>query len=107
MNKYGKRLKELRELHHYSQEELAKLLNTSRSRIGMYEQGRRQPDFEMQEAIADLFNVSIDYLFKREEKSPNMSDDPKTSAFVELFQNAPQEYQDAAILLLKSAPPKS
>ena len=49
----------------YTQEELARLLNTSRSRIGMYEQGKRQPDFEMQEAIADLFNVSIDYLFDR------------------------------------------
>ena len=65
MNKYGLRLKQLREQNGYSQEELAKLLNTSRSRIGMYEQGRRQPDFEMQEAIADLFNVTIDYLFGR------------------------------------------
>jgi len=66
MNKYGLRLKELREQNGYTQESLAKLLNTSRSRIGMYEQGKRQPDFEMQEAIADLFNVSIDYLFGRE-----------------------------------------
>ena len=65
MNKYGLRLKELREKHGYTQETLAKKLNTSRSRIGMYEQGKRQPDFEMQEAIADLFNVSIDYLFGR------------------------------------------
>ena len=107
MNKYGQRLKELREQSGYSQEELAKLLGTSRSRIGMYEQGRRQPDFEMQEAIADLFNVTIDYLFKREDKPPIPSDDPKTISFVELFQNAPKEYQDAAVLLLKSAPPKS
>lgn len=68
MNKYGLRLKQLREQAGYSQEELAKLLNTSRSRIGMYEQGRRQPDFEMQEAIADLFNVTIDYLFGRSEQ---------------------------------------
>ena len=65
MNKYGKRLKELREMRDLTQEELAKLLNTSRSRIGMYEQGKRQPDFEMQEAIADFFNVTIDYLFGR------------------------------------------
>lgn len=83
MNKYGKRLKDLREQHNYSQEELAKLLNTSRSRIGMYEQGRRQPDFEMQEAIADLFNVSIDYLFGRSEKDTmkdqlaSLSDNPE------------------------------
>lgn len=67
MNKYGLRLKELREKNGYTQESLAKRLNTSRSRIGMYEQGKRQPDFEMQEAIADLFNVSIDYLFGRDD----------------------------------------
>jgi len=71
MNKYGLRLKELREKHGYTQEALAKKLNTSRSRIGMYEQGKRQPDFEMQEAIADLFNVSIDYLFGRKDNFAN------------------------------------
>ena len=69
MNKYGLRLKELREKNGYTQESLAQKLNTSRSRIGMYEQGKRQPDFEMQEAIADLFNVSLDYLFGREEET--------------------------------------
>lgn len=68
MNKYGTRLKELREAKGLSQEELAQILNTTRSRIGNYEQGTRQPDFEMQEAIADLFNVSIDFLFDRDKK---------------------------------------
>ena len=48
-----------------TQDQLAEKLNTSRSRISMYEQGKRQPDFEMQEAIADFFNVNIDYLFGR------------------------------------------
>lgn len=65
MNKYGQRLKELRQSRNMTQEQLAEKLHTSRSRIGMYEQGRRQPDFETQEAIADLFNVNIDYLFGR------------------------------------------
>ena len=63
MTKYGKRLKELREKKGITQDQLAKMLNTSRSRIGMYEQGRRQPDFETQEALADIFNVNMDYLF--------------------------------------------
>lgn len=68
MNKYGLRLKELREKHGYTQDTLAEALNTTRSRISNYELGIRQPDFEMQEAIADLFNVTIDYLFGRDEK---------------------------------------
>lgn len=67
MNKYGERLKELREKYGYTQDELAKKLGTSRSRIANYEQGTRQPDFEMQETLADLFNVSLDYLFGRNE----------------------------------------
>ena len=74
MNKYGLRLKKLRESAGYSQQQLADILNTSRSRIGMYEQGRREPDFEMQEAIADLFNVSMNYLFAR--KNTNDEEPP-------------------------------
>ena len=66
--KYSLRLKELREQNGYTQESLAKALHTSRSRIANYEQGKREPDFEMQEAIADLFNVSLDYLFGRDDK---------------------------------------
>ena len=83
MNKYGKRLKELRKTMNMTQDDLAERLNTSRSRIGMYEQGRRQPDFEMQEAIADLFNVNIDYLFGR-------SDDERKS-LVELSSGLNEE----------------
>lgn len=78
MNKYGLRLKELREKNGYTQESLANKLNTSRSRIANYEQGKREPDFEMQEAIADLFNVTIDYLFGRNESVPKDSYDDET-----------------------------
>lgn len=75
MNIFGKRLKELRELNGYSQEELARQLNISRSRVGMYEQGRREPDFEMLEAIADLFNVNMDYLLKKEALHSELTQD--------------------------------
>ena len=94
MNKYGKRLKELREQRGYTQEYLAKLLNTSRSRIAMYEQGKRQPDFEMQEALADLFNVTLDYLFGR---------DDSVKEFTELFSSAAPSVQEAVLTLLKSS----
>ena len=92
MNKYGNRLKELRKQRGYSQEELAKILNTSRSRIGMYEQGRRQPDLEMQEAIADTFNVSIDYLFERENNSDLLIE---ATALGQKILSLPPEKQDA------------
>lgn len=58
-----KRLRESREL---TQVDMAKILDVSRSTIGMYEQGKREPDFETLEKIADFFNVDLDQLTGRE-----------------------------------------
>ena len=55
-------LKSLRLRDNINQNDLAKALGVSRSAIGMYESGKREPDFETLEAIADYFNVSMDYL---------------------------------------------
>lgn len=65
MNRFADRLKQLREEASLSQNELAQFLKTTRSRISMYEQGQREPDFEMQETIADYFNVDLDYIMGR------------------------------------------
>lgn len=48
-----------------TQRQLADTLGVSESRIGMYERCQREPDFEMLEAIADYFNVDMDYLTGR------------------------------------------
>ena len=58
-------LKSLRTSHSLTQDALAKKLKISRSTIGMYESGAREPDFETLELIADFFNVDIDYLLGR------------------------------------------
>lgn len=65
MNKFGRRLKLIREEKGYTQEQLARVLGITRSRLSMYEQGKREPSFELQEAIADFFNVDLDYLLGR------------------------------------------
>ena len=64
--KFGDRLRELRTQKGLTQDDLSKILKTSRSRIGMYEQGLREPDFEMLETIADFFNVNMNYLLGKE-----------------------------------------
>ena len=56
------RLKELREQRRLNQEGLALKLNVSQSTISAYEIGERVPDLETMIAIADFFNVSLDYL---------------------------------------------
>lgn len=58
-------LKQLRERENLTQEELAKRLEISRSRLASYEQGQREPDLELLEVIADFFNVDMDYLLGR------------------------------------------
>lgn len=62
-------LKSLRTSMKLTQDELAKKLNISRSTIGMYEKGAREPDFETLELIADFFNVDIDFLLGRTTKT--------------------------------------
>lgn len=52
-----------------SQQELADKLGISKSSVNMYERGERQPNFETLELIADYFNVDIDYLLGRTNKT--------------------------------------
>ena len=60
--KFGDVFRQLRIDQNLTQAEMARKLGISRSAVGMYEQGKREPDFETLEAIADYFNVTLDYL---------------------------------------------
>lgn len=62
MNIFCERLKELRVERGLSLRELADLCCTSKSAISMYERGERNPKYETLEALADIFNVDIEYL---------------------------------------------
>jgi len=62
-----KRLKSLREYRNLKQSELAKEFNVSQSTIAMWETGKRDPDSESIQKMADYFNVSVDYLLGRSE----------------------------------------
>jgi len=63
--KFSERLAELRKKHKMTQQELANKLGVSRGTIGMYEIGQRDPDTETVAEIAEIFNVSTDYLLGR------------------------------------------
>lgn len=62
MSIFSENLKKLRKERNFTQEELAKALNVTKSRINMYERGEREPKFEMLEVIADYFNVDMNFL---------------------------------------------
>ena len=59
-----KRLKELREAKHLSQQHLGMKLNVSQAMISKYELGSAQPDYQMLKKIANFFNVTTDYLLE-------------------------------------------
>ncbi|APF27591.1 helix-turn-helix family protein [Clostridium sporogenes] len=70
---FGDRLKELREEKEFTQEELGKFLNVSRQTISGYESGSIEPSIANLVKIADIFNVSLDYLLCRTKERYNLN----------------------------------
>lgn len=54
-----------------SQEALAKKVGVSQKSISKYERGTRRPSYETLTAMADLFNVTIDYLLNSDKMIPS------------------------------------
>ena len=75
MTTIGKRIKQLRELNHLTQEELGKKINTTKQTIFKYENEiiTNIPTSKIQ-AIADLFGVTPSYLMGWEDKEPAKAD---------------------------------
>ena len=71
--KFNERLKELRLSRELTQEEFAKRIGISRSAVGMYEKGKREPDFETLELFADFFNVDMNYLLGKTDANTDIS----------------------------------
>lgn len=65
MPKFSERFRQLRNEHGLSQQALADQLGFSKSSVNMYERGEREPGIDSMEAIADYFNVDLDYLMGR------------------------------------------
>ncbi len=59
---FGENLKSLRKKTGYTQGEFAKKLGISASAVGMYEQGRREPDQKLLLKMAQTLGVSVDRL---------------------------------------------
>jgi len=65
-------LRELRKQKKISQIALAMALNVNQNSISRYETGEREADYATLIALADYFDVSIDYLLER-------TNNPKTN----------------------------
>ena len=88
MREFKDVMKGLRAGRRLTQGELAEALGVSRSAISMYERGEREPDFELLEAIADYFNVDMNYL-------TGWTDDPTNYDDPDLIASIPLSYMEA------------
>ncbi|MGX7030388.1 helix-turn-helix domain-containing protein [Vagococcus zengguangii] len=64
--KIGSKIKEQRLKKGWTQEQLAGLLNVSRSAVSSWEVGRNYPDLEMIVALSDLFDISLDQMLRED-----------------------------------------
>ncbi len=74
----GSKLRQLRKSYGITQSELARQLGISGSAVGMYEQGRREPDSTTLLKICSFFGISSDYLLGNGERE-------KTAASMEVL----------------------
>ena len=65
-------LKPLREEKNATQDSIAKLLNVQRYTYAKWEQGRAEPSINDLIKLAEIFEVSIDYLVGKEETMPTV-----------------------------------
>lgn len=66
---FGNILKKVRIDNNYTQEELAKKINTSRSNIANYENEKNMPSIDVLEKLSHVLGVSIDYLLGKSDNS--------------------------------------
>lgn len=103
----AKRLKELRKLKRKTQQDVADYLGITRPAYTAYEQGNRNPDYDLLDKLASYFNVSTDYLLGREDKkNPSWGDqeefeawvnDPSVDKFYREFKESPEERKKALL----------
>lgn len=83
MATFNQRMKDLRNEKNITLEELAKILNTTKSTLSRYENNLRIPNADFINKLAKYFNVSVDYLLGNSDKK-----EP------EIEINVPKEYSD-------------
>lgn len=85
--KVGRQVVEARKRHEWTQDDLAERLGLSRAAVSHFETGCRQPDLETLDLLADTLDVTMDYLFGREDRKMTdpMLHHPEAEAYIDLY----------------------
>lgn len=103
-------LKTLRKGKSLSQVEFAQAFNISKGTIAMWETGKRQPDYDTLQKLADFFSVSVDYLLGREDekKEPeSMNASELNDRIFNVLRDLPEEKKEDVLNYLEFLRAKS
>jgi len=99
--KIGHVISKLRYEKGYSQIEMAEKLGVTKGAIGMWETDKRKPDYDALIKIADLFNVTTDYLLSHSVREPfkdNIREkDEIMFRMINTFEMLDEDYKDILI----------
>ena len=95
------RLRRSRQERMLTQEQLGEHAGVSKVSISLYESGRRTPDMQTLQRIADGLRVSVDHLLGRDSGGQSDADagivrvgDPKICKWFDELARAPREYRE-------------
>ena len=91
------RIKEIRKAKNVSAKQIAKYANVAESTMSLYENGKRDPDYETLIRIADYLSVSLDRLFGRTGYEFELSD--LEAAVLSKYRNTPEMQKSVETLL--------
>lgn len=101
------RIKTMRMSRGLSQNDIASALQCAQSTIAMYETGKRTPDLETIDCLADIFNVPpYDIIYSEDEiesmiATNNLTVDERR--LIAAYRSAPPVLQNAALQVLESS----
>ena len=108
METVGERIYRLRKEHNLSSQELAKRIGVTYTSVSHYEHDKRMPSRITAEALCDVFNVDLDYLYcktdiRRKTDFTGTYENAINSDEIDLilaFRNAPENIQQSIKLML-------
>ena len=108
LEQLGARLKKLRKEARLTQETVARKLHTSRGSISMYENGRRQPPYDLLIGMADLYQVNLDFLLGKSSIAslfPHLS--REEMALLEAYRHTDAATRQVICTILRRSPRQS
>lgn len=73
---FADKFKELRKEHHYTQKDIANILDVKPTTISAWELGNNSPRMDMLQKISDVFNVDTGYFFdEKSNQAVDLDDD--------------------------------